>query len=176
MITSLRLVDFKNFAEEVLCVGPFTVIVGANATGKSNIRDAFRFLHGVGRGYTLAEILRGRWGPGGQVEWQSVRGAPNEIGRVAVPPPVTFANTFILSILGFTQGGLIPHMVPTSVRQIKNRDSARSRSAPSDQPTLSCWIRNTAGFFSMERGTGRLGRAVCAPMRSRASGRCPCPR
>ena len=60
MITSLRLVNFKNFADETLCVGPFTVIVGANASGKSNIRDAFRFLHGIGRGYTLAEITRGQ--------------------------------------------------------------------------------------------------------------------
>ena len=83
MITSLRLVDFKNFADETLRVGPFTVIVGTNASGKSNIRDAFRFLHGVGRGYTLAEILGGKYGPGGQAEWQAVRGAPNEIGRLA---------------------------------------------------------------------------------------------
>ena len=60
MITSLRLVNFKNFADETLRVGPFTVIVGANASGKSNIRDAFRFLHGIGRGYTLAEILGGK--------------------------------------------------------------------------------------------------------------------
>ena len=89
MITSLRLVDFKNFADETLRVGPFTVIVGANASGKSNIRDAFRFLHGIGRGYTLAEILGGRWGPGGQAEWQSVRGAPNEVARVADTEPGT---------------------------------------------------------------------------------------
>ena len=54
MITSLRLFDFKNFDDETLRVGPFTVIVGANASGKSNIRDAFRFLHGIGCGYTLA--------------------------------------------------------------------------------------------------------------------------
>ena len=45
MITSLRLVNFKNFADETLHLGPFTLIVGANASGKSNIRDAFRFLH-----------------------------------------------------------------------------------------------------------------------------------
>ena len=50
MITSIRLINFKNFADETLRVGPFTVIVGANASGKSNIRDAFRFLHGIGRG------------------------------------------------------------------------------------------------------------------------------
>ena len=81
MITGLRLVDFKNFADATLRVGPFTVIVGANASGKSNVRDAFRFLHGVGRGYTLAEILGGRWGPGGQAEWRPLRGAPNEVVR-----------------------------------------------------------------------------------------------
>ena len=81
MITSLRLVNFKNFADETLRVGPFTVIVGANASGKSNIRDAFRFLHGIGRGYTLAEILGGKVGGGGQSEWASIRGAPNEIVR-----------------------------------------------------------------------------------------------
>ena len=92
MITELRLVDFKNFADETLRVGPFTVIVGANASGKSNVRDAFRFLHGVGRGYTLAEILGGRWGPGGQPEWRPVRGAPNEVARVSgVEPGPRFA-------------------------------------------------------------------------------------
>ena len=77
MITSIRLVNFKNFADETLRVGPFTVIVGANASGKSNIRDAFRFLHGIGRGYTLAEIFGGKREAG----WQPIRGAMNEIIR-----------------------------------------------------------------------------------------------
>ncbi|MCY3900185.1 MAG: AAA family ATPase [Caldilineaceae bacterium] len=81
MITSLRLVDFKNFAGERLRVGPFTVIVGANASGKSNIRDAFRFLHGIGRGYTLAEIIGEKYGDGGQIEWAGIRGTTDEIIR-----------------------------------------------------------------------------------------------
>ena len=81
MITSIRLVNFKNFADETLRVGPFTIIVGANASGKSNIRDAFRFLHGIGRGYTLAEIIGGKYGPGGQLEWAPIRGAADEIIR-----------------------------------------------------------------------------------------------
>ena len=85
MITSIRLVNFKNFADETLRVGPFTVIVGANASGKSNIRDAFRFLHGIGRGYTLAEIVGGKHGVGGQLEWEPIRGAPNEITRLGLP-------------------------------------------------------------------------------------------
>ena len=77
MITSIRLVNFKNFADETLRVGPFTVIVGANASGKSNIRDAFRFLHGIGRGYSLAEIIGGKYG----ADWKPIRGAANEIVR-----------------------------------------------------------------------------------------------
>jgi len=85
MITSLRLVNFKNFADETLRVGPFTVIVGANASGKSNIRDAFRFLHGIGRGYTLVEILGGKYGGGGQREWAPIRGAANEVVRFGHP-------------------------------------------------------------------------------------------
>ena len=85
MITSIRLVNFKNFADETLRVGPFTVIVGANASGKSNIRDAFRFLHGIGRGYTIAEILGGKYGGGGQREWEPIRGAADEIIRFGQP-------------------------------------------------------------------------------------------
>ena len=77
MITSIRLVNFKNFADETLRVGPFTVIVGANASGKSNIRDAFRFLHGIGRNYTLAEIIGGK----SRSDWEPIRGAANEIIR-----------------------------------------------------------------------------------------------
>ena len=77
MITSIRLKNFKNFADETLRVGPFTILVGANASGKSNIRDAFRFLCGIGRGYTLAEIFGGKREAG----WEPIRGAMNEILR-----------------------------------------------------------------------------------------------
>ena len=82
MITSIWFVNFKNFADETIRVGPFTVIVGENASGKSNVRDAFRFLHGIGRGYTLPEILGGKYGAGGHIEWEAVRGAPNEVARL----------------------------------------------------------------------------------------------
>ena len=91
MITSVRLVNFKNFSDETLKVGHFTIIVGANAAGKSNIRDAFRFLHGIGRGYTLAEIMGGKYGMGGQREWEPIRGTPNAIIRhVPASPHVPF--------------------------------------------------------------------------------------
>ena len=81
MISSLRLTNFKNFANESIRFGPFTVIVGANAVGKSNLWDALRFLHGIGRNYTLAEIVGGKIGTGGQLEWEPIRGGVNELIR-----------------------------------------------------------------------------------------------
>lgn len=81
MIESLQFTNFKNFKQETLHLGPFTIIVGTNASGKSNIRDAFRFLHGMGRNYTLPNIFGGRYGAGGQTEWRPIRGAFNEIIR-----------------------------------------------------------------------------------------------
>lgn len=81
MLRKLRLQNFKSFADETLELGRFSVIVGANASGKSNIRDALRFLHGIGRGYTLADIVGGKYGAGGQVEWAPLRGAASEIVR-----------------------------------------------------------------------------------------------
>ena len=45
MLNKLRLERFKNFKNAELILGPLTVLVGTNASGKSNIRDAFRFLY-----------------------------------------------------------------------------------------------------------------------------------
>jgi len=89
MLTQLRLERFKNFLDAELHLGSFTLIVGTNASGKSNIRDAFRFLHGISRGYNLAEIMGEKYVEGGVLQWRGIRGGTREI---------TFegANTFSL--------------------------------------------------------------------------------
>ena len=78
MLTKLRLERFKNFKEAELSLGPLTVLVGVNASGKSNIRDAFRFLHGIGRGYTLADIIGEKYVEGGILQWRGIRGGTQE--------------------------------------------------------------------------------------------------
>ena len=98
MITSIRMVNFKNFVDETLRLGPFTMVVGTNASGKSNIRDAFRFLHGIGRGYTLMEVVGGKWGVGHQREWDSIRGAAMEIARLADPMSRHVPSTFAFHV------------------------------------------------------------------------------
>ena len=79
MIRELRLDRFKNFYDATLTLGKLTVLVGTNASGKSNVRDAFRFLHGISRGYTLAEIIGEKWIEGGSQVWQGIRGGVREI-------------------------------------------------------------------------------------------------
>jgi predicted ATPase len=77
MLKRLRLNNFKNFEEAELSMGPFTLLVGANAAGKSNIREALRFLHAVGRGYKLAEIFDEKWSAG-ERQWDGIRGGQRE--------------------------------------------------------------------------------------------------
>lgn len=78
MLKRLHLERFKNFRNAELALGPFTLLLGANATGKSNLRDAFRFLHGVSRGYTIAEIIGEKWIEGGVLQWKGIRGGTRE--------------------------------------------------------------------------------------------------
>lgn len=76
MFTALTLTDFKSFPHAELRFGPITTIIGANATGKSNLRDGLKFLHAVGRGMTLPEIFGGK----SAVGWPGVRGgAPGTV-------------------------------------------------------------------------------------------------
>ena len=133
MITSIRMVNFKNFVDETLRLGPFTMIVGSNASGKSNIRDAFRFLHGIGRGYSLAEIVKGKWGSGGQREWQPLRGAANEIVRLD-PSSADAGSTFAFHVDMEVDGEPLyysieveydPHYVQYEIVEEKVRDRSR---------------------------------------------------
>jgi len=78
VIEALHLHRFKNFKDATLTLGPFTVLIAANASGKSNIRDAFLFLHGIGMGYSLAEILGEKY-VGGERVWGGIRGGVREL-------------------------------------------------------------------------------------------------
>lgn len=79
LLRQITLKTFKGFGHATLGFGPMTLIVGANAAGKSNIRDALRFMHGVGLGYSCAEILGGKYGPGGIQQWKGIRGGAREV-------------------------------------------------------------------------------------------------
>jgi predicted ATPase len=91
MLVHLRLERFKNFKDVDLSLGPLTLLIGSNASGKSNIRDAFRFLHGISRGYSIAEILGEKYIEGGVLQWRGIRGGVREATYMQ-------ASTFALTV------------------------------------------------------------------------------
>ncbi len=80
MLRSIHLKDFKSFADEKVTLAPLTVLVGANASGKSNLLDAIRVVQGLGLGFSLAEALQGR-SEGGREIWKGIRGGASEAIR-----------------------------------------------------------------------------------------------
>lgn len=88
MIQSLTLKNFKSFSEPkgqegawegaTIGFGGLSLIIGTNASGKSNIRDGLRFIHAISRGYTLAEIIGAKYGEGGERQWKGIRGGVRE--------------------------------------------------------------------------------------------------
>jgi predicted ATPase len=79
MLKKLRLRNFKNFKDAELTLGPLTVLVGANGAGKSNVKDALRFLHGAARGYTLADVFGKKFADSGESVWDGIRGGAYQV-------------------------------------------------------------------------------------------------
>ncbi|MFV9507407.1 MAG: AAA family ATPase [Oscillochloridaceae bacterium umkhey_bin13] len=103
MLTQLQLSNFKSFQQATLNLGGLTLLVGTNASGKSNVRDALRFLHGVGRGYALSDIIGGRFGEGGERIWSGIRGGSREIA-------LDGARTFALGVTALLDNGVQPQL------------------------------------------------------------------
>jgi predicted ATPase len=82
MLKKITLRNFKSFRDSTFELGPLTLMVGANASGKSNFVDALRFLQGCARELTVSEILSGRW-EGGQQIWSPIRGGMQEIPNLS---------------------------------------------------------------------------------------------
>ena len=74
MISELKIRNFKSLESVDLKLGHFNLLVGANASGKSNFLDALRFLQGVGNGLTINEILNGRPAHITSLKWDGIRG------------------------------------------------------------------------------------------------------
>lgn len=59
MITSLQLENWKSFEKSTLHIDALTVMIGTNASGKSNALDALSFLNRIASGTMLTAALQG---------------------------------------------------------------------------------------------------------------------
>lgn len=74
MITRIVIENFKSLRKVDLSLGRMNLFIGANASGKSNFLDALRVLEGIGRGFTINEILNGKPRGATNEEWEGIRG------------------------------------------------------------------------------------------------------
>jgi hypothetical protein len=58
MIKEFRIENFKSYREAVLPLAPLTLLIGPNASGKSNALEALQFLSWLARGRRLDDVFR----------------------------------------------------------------------------------------------------------------------
>ena len=80
MLDAIILKDFKSHHDSLLPLAPLTVLIGANASGKSNAIEGLRILSWLARGKTLNEIAVSASMPG-----RVVRGQMTDIMRYQSP-------------------------------------------------------------------------------------------
>lgn len=78
MLMHLTVERFKSLKHVELALGAFNLLIGTNASGKSNLLDALRVLQGVGYGFTVNEIFDGKPRSASSVAWDGIRGGSSE--------------------------------------------------------------------------------------------------
>ncbi len=75
-LTSFSLRNFRSYRDATLHLAPVTLLVGANASGKSNLIEAMQMLAWLGRGQRLEDVFRAV-----QDAELSIRGQPAQLAR-----------------------------------------------------------------------------------------------
>ena len=78
VIEKLHLRRFKSFQDATLTLGSAHRPHRCERLGQEQHPDAFQFLQGIGRGYSLAEILGEKY-VGGERVWSGIRGGTREV-------------------------------------------------------------------------------------------------
>ncbi len=74
MIKEVHFKNWKSFSDAKLYIDPLTILIGTNASGKSNALDGMRFLHGVAQGWEFRTILDGdKDSVRGGLEWAALK-------------------------------------------------------------------------------------------------------
>ena len=92
MITRIEIDGFKTFEDFALDLRPFTAVVGPNASGKSNLFDAVRFVSRLAQ-TDIREAMR------------DVRGRPVELFRLTKPGARRARMAFAIEVLLAPRGG-----------------------------------------------------------------------
>jgi energy-coupling factor transporter ATP-binding protein EcfA2 len=74
VIRKLTVHGFKSIREAEVPMGPLTILIGANASGKSNLLEAIRVLQGLALGHPVRDVFDGRHEEATRTRWPGIRG------------------------------------------------------------------------------------------------------
>lgn len=163
MIKSIRLVSWKSFSDATLYIDPVTVLIGTNASGKSNALDALLFLRWIASGKPFSQVLSGDQssrGIRGGLDWVSL----DKNGRFSIEATVAGADDrteYIYRVECMVQERRCD-LVSESLQRLKYRSSRRSnQSKPysislySTDPCTDDAASITARLYNEKRGSPR---------------------
>lgn len=85
MLKSIRIQNFKSYKDATFELSPFTVLIGANASGKSNAIEALRFMSILAQGQKLSSfrfsVINQDGGIRGSIEKLMYNNKPMELNR-----------------------------------------------------------------------------------------------
>lgn len=171
MLIRLSLDRWKSISETTLHIDPLTVIIGTNASGKSNVLDALAFLNRISQGSLLTAALQGDGNISqmrGGIEWAARR--PGDTFKLSSTVRFDSNTEFIYKIECIINRGhcevLSEELIRQKFRLKRNGERqanpsqiALFKSDPTDKdsPTI------TARLYNEKRGTPRqLSRASAA--------------
>lgn len=73
MIKELHLKNWKSFDESTLYIDPLSILIGTNASGKSNVFDALQFLAKIATGHTISKAIDSSRGGAGWMIYKKAR-------------------------------------------------------------------------------------------------------
>lgn len=157
MIDEIEIKSFKSIKHAKLNLGRLNIFIGTNASGKSNFFDAFKFLQGIGYGFTIDEILNGKSKSVSSVEWDGIRGGNTNILFNGIKDSHSSKNTFeilsLYNLLGHGCGYKI------DVEPVKNRIVFEAL-LESDFTVFNTKYSKQKGFtHTVEIKTGKKGRS-----------------
>ena len=129
MIKQIRVEDWKSFEDSTLYIDPLTVLIGTNASGKSNVLDALLFLNRSATGMPLSIILQGDSNiPGlrGSTDWVC-RSGTNRFSLEVTVSGSSELSEFIYRLEVCVEG--TPQIASESLRRVKYRPRAQTISS-----------------------------------------------
>ncbi len=160
MIRKLTIRGFKSIKEAEIPLGPFTVFIGPNASGKSNILEAIRVVQGLALGYPVRDVLDGRQEEATRARWPGVRGG----SRYAAFVPAEGSTTQSTLELGVEVGegvawrGWTVAVDPTAgIVTAESLHGLAKERAYYDAPAPQVEPRKDALVVQVDRGPGAKG-------------------